>query len=1426
MSHDVLDLFHPAVARWFDETYASPTPAQALGWPRIAAGENTLILAPTGSGKTLAAFLYAIDETIRTKHEQDVAGVRTLYLSPLKALANDIERNLARPLLGIQRSAETLNLRLPAVRVGVRTGDTPPGERQRMVRTPPDLLMTTPESLHLLLTSSRAREMLRTVRFVIVDEIHAVCSDKRGVFLSLLLERLESLTGVSPVRIGLSATQRPLSTVAGFLGGSGLDGESRAVSIVDAGARPALDLTIECPVEDMTALPAEPGRAPSVWPAIIDRLIEHVDEHTSTLIFANSRRVVERIAAEMNERIGCDLVQAHHGSVSKERRQQIEGDLKAGRLPAMVATSSMELGIDIGAIDLVCQVESPFSVASGLQRIGRAGHLVRATSKGRMIPKTRADLLLCAAMSRAMLRGEISDVSVPHCPLDVLAQQVVAMVAVEPWDVDGMWQRIRCAFPYRDLSRESFLSVLELVSGGYRTAELPALRPRVSWDRAANQLVALPGARHAAILNGGVIPDTGQYPMVLDDGHTRLGELDEEFVFERRVGDTFVLGTGQWRIARIAHDRVVVTPSEDAEAMMPFWKGEGLGHDAAFGERMGSFVRSCETRLDDPALTAELQETCALDARDAAQLMDYLKDQKVRGGLLPTDRRIVLDVFRNETGGERMSIVSTFGRAFHLSLLLLLEGTLRQRGVSRPEAVFSNHGILLRLGTVSEQALSDAVASFRADTARDVIAEQLQHSPAFALHFRRNAGRALLLPRARPGRRTPLWLQRLRAHDLLAFASRHKGFPIVLETYRELLDDVLPIGALLDFLRRVETGDAGFEVCKQRHPTPFSRALLLDFTANYLYEEDRPVPSSESFADVREALETLSASMRTSREPLDTDAARTVEERLQGVAPQHRARNGAELIELLRTVGDLTPAELATRCETAALDAVPELGQDGRLRKVEVSAAAHWVVAEDASRYARWSEEDALFILDRYVSHRAVSTVAELMARYPVSAAKLNRICQRAGWVETTRSDGTTGWSSADVLPVIQRLTMSRRRRSVEPVTAEAYASFLLHQHHLDAPVSLAEMDGILRQLSGCRLPVAVWRDVLSFRIRGFDMMLLDARVRDGTALWTAGASAGGRWLTLCSELDDLASTDRRAETDLSDAERHVVSFLRGEGASFLHRIASGLGERPSTIALLLWDLMWQGWVTNDSLSPALHGKPRPERWGATRRPPWGGGRWSLVAAVASPTEPQVRGRLGKMLGRHGVLTREVLALEGASLDWRMCYPMLTRMEWAGDVERARYVSGLSGPQFASRSAARMLRSPNGTDGPILVNVNDPANPYGRLFPVLRDDGSKHIIRHHPGNYLVVARGIPILAIERRGERLTPLADLSADQRRSALALLLRLVQGRDRPASIRVKTWAGGAVPDVVAAELAECGFASDGTGMVLYRSFHERKE
>ncbi|MFC2082792.1 DEAD/DEAH box helicase [Candidatus Bipolaricaulota bacterium] len=1429
MTDDVLSLFHPAVSRWFSETFAEPTPPQVLGWPNIAAGKSTLILAPTGSGKTLAAFLCAIDAAIRVEQSSDGqrSGVHTLYLSPLKALANDIERNLDQPLRGIRACASNLGTPLPEIQIGVRTGDTPTNERQKMIRRPPHLLITTPESLHLLLTSIKAREMLRSVRYVIVDEIHALCPNKRGTFLALLLERLEALVTQPPLRIGLSATQRPLSEIARFLGGQNADGSVRDVAIVDAGMRKSFDLSVQTPVADMKILPQPGGQAPSVWPAIYDRLIELVDEHESTLIFANSRRVVERIASEMNRQIGYERIQAHHGSISKERRHQIEQDLKDGKLPAVVATSSMELGIDVGFIDLVCQVEAPFSVASGLQRVGRAGHLVRATSKGRLIPKTRADLLMSAAISRSMLRGEISNVSIPRNPLDVLAQQIVSMVAVDEWDVDALYNRIRCAHPYRELPIESFNSVLELISGRFRSASVPVLRPRVSWDRATNRLYPLPGTRHLAILNGGVIPDTGQYPMVLEDRKTRLGELDEEFVFERRLGDTFVLGTGQWRILEITHDRVIVGSCDEAEAMLPFWKGEGLGHDWEFGARFGEFVRMCEQRLSDPAFAGWLRDECALDENGAANLITYLREQQEKGGALPTDRTVLVDVFRNEAGDERLALISPYGRSFHLAFLLLLQRALKERGIEPPEAVYSDTGLLLRLGAVTASIMMEVIHSLRSDAVEESITKELENSPYFALRFRRNAGRALLLPRARPGRRTPLWLQRLRSHDLLSFASQQPSFPIVLETYRELLEDVLPVAGLQQFLGSVEAGEARFVLRRDRLPSPFSNSMLLDFTAKYLYVDDRPVGTNRDAPELRNDLGTLMGKSVHADEVLDDDAVRTFEERLQGSASGHRARNGAELVELIRRIGDLTEAELALRCEPEALAALPDLLADGRIVPVRIDGSSlpdRLAVGEESETYDPRTDDADHVLVARFVAHHAISRREEVLDRYAIEEAALDRIRQTEGWVDVELANGETGWAHPQVLASIRRMTMSRRRQSVDPVSAEVYSRFLLTRQHVSAPLPAEELDDVVAKLSGCRIPVPVWRDALAVRIRGYHSDLLNELIRDGALTWIGSLSEGGqRLLAFTPAALDADSLNRLPKSELAADAQRIVEFLTESGASFLHQLATGLSASPSTVAPLLWDLIWAGWVTNDSLDPALGDKPQPERWQGRRRlPVWGKGRWSLLKENAEQSEESVRRALRALLMRYGVLTREILGRETTNIAWRQAYPLLTRMEWAGEVERALFVSGLSGPQFAFREAAELLAHNLQHESLVLLNVNDPANIFGDLFTILRPDGERYIIRHHPGNYLVLENGHPILAIENRGERLIPLDELSPSQRTESFRMLLRLVEGRDRPAAIRVMSWDGSPIVETaVESELVEVGFTREDSGMILYRSY-----
>lgn len=1433
MHEQLLSLFHPATARWFRESFAGPTPPQAMGWPEIAAGKNTLILAPTGSGKTLAAFLYTIDELIgRPEEEPEARGIHTLYISPLKALANDIERNLDLPLRGIRSCAGHLGVRLPEIRVGLRTGDTPSAERQRMVRSPPDLLITTPESLHLILTSTRAREMLRTVRYVIVDEIHSLCPNKRGTFLALLLERLEELTPSSPIRIGLSATQRPLEEIAGFLGGHQTDGTPRSVSVVDAGMRKDLDLAVIAPVEDMKDLPRAEDLTVSIWPSIYEKLLELVEQHTSTLIFGNSRRVVERLAAAMNRLAGAPIVRAHHGSVSKEERLRIEEDLKAGRLPALVATASMELGIDVGAIDLVCQVEAPFSVASGLQRVGRAGHLVRATSVGRMIPKTRADLLVMAAVARAMLRGEISAIHMPRSPLDVLAQQIVAMVAMDEWTVDRLYERIRCAAPYRDLPRPTYLAVLELLAGRYRAPGAPALRARISWERSAGRLYPLPGSRHTAILNGGAIPDTGQYAMVLEDAKTRIGELDEEFVFERRLGETFILGTGCWRILDVTHDRVIVAPAEEQEGMMPFWRGEGPGRDAEFGARFGAFLRDCEERLDGAELETWLAAECALEPAAARNLIEYLSDQRELGGAIPNDRRILIDVFRNEAGDARMSVISPFGRAFHLTLLLAIQRRVREQGHGPPEAIFSGDGILLRPGGIPIESLIDVVRSLRADRIVEDVIEELDSTPFFAMRFRRNAARALLLPRSRPGRRTPLWLQRLRAHDLLVVAGEHPDFPIVTETYREILEDELPLEAVRDFLRNVEQGRADFAVRRDRSPSPFSGSLLLDFTGRYLYEGDAPVARADRHRGMRDDVARLLGERIQSETLFDPDAIRTMDERLQGLAPYHRARDGAELVELLRRLGDLTEEEVLARCEPTAFSALSQLIEDGRIASVAVHGSAvpqRLVAADHAERYRGMGDADVGEIVRRYVASRAVTDRAEILARYPAAAGLLDELRRSEAWIEVELPTGGVGWSDRDVAAGIRRLTLAGRRRRITAVSPEAYSRYLLAHHHCGDPLAEEDLAEVMDQLAGCPLPIAAWDDVLSARIREYDRSMLERLVRGGELSWVGRASPGGRRQVVFVPRGLGPAASRRMSASVPEGlARRVVEYLSKHGASFLHQIAVGTGHPPSEVALALWTLIWSELVTNDSLDAAWGEEPQPNRWHARRGgTTWASGRWSVVGTDRRErSADDVRASLSVLLHRYGMVNRDVVERDGLGLRWADAYPILTRQEWAGEVERGAFVSGFSTPQFASSGTIGGLRDTAGEDSPILVNVYDPACIHGELVPIDLPNGDRFVVRHHPANYLVIRAGRAILAAENRGERLVPLDEMGHDERRAALATLVTLVEGRNRPPVARVNTWAGRPVCETPVADELEClGFVREDRSMILYRSYEARR-
>ncbi len=905
MESGPLESFTPQVREWFSRSFAGPTDAQTQAWPAIAGGEHVLVSAPTGSGKTLAAFLWGLDRLVA---EPSTGSTRIVYVSPLKALSYDVEKNLRAPLMGIGGEA---------ISVGLRTGDTPQKERQAMLRKPPDVLITTPESLYLMLTS-RAREIFAGVEAVIVDEIHAVARTKRGAHLALTLERLDHAADGPVQRIGLSATQNPLEEVGRFLVGGGRD-----CRIVDTGVRKPLDLKIHVPVDDMrepdhgTDLTDHQGDTgatrQSIWPAIYPELLELVREHTSTIVFVNNRRGAERLALRLNELAGEDgkpaaIARAHHGSLAREERLVVEDLLKSGELPCIVATSSLELGIDMGAVDLVIQVESPKSVTAGLQRIGRAGHNVGDVSKGRIFPKFRGDLLECAVVAKRMRGGLIESTVVPSNPLDVVAQQIVAMVATgDEWRVPEMHELIRRAHNYRDLSRELLDSVLDMLDGRYPSEEFAELRPRIVWDRVEDTVRARKGALQLAVTNAGTIPDRGLYSVNLPDGR-RVGELDEEMVYEARPGQTFLLGASTWRIEEITRDRVIVTPAPGAPGAVPFWRGDGIGRPVELGRAIGEFARSAVDA--DPA---ELAADYDLDERAAANLVAYLREQQEATRVVPSDRTIVIERFRDEIGDWRLCILSPFGGRVHAAWGLALSARIRDEFGLESDAIWSDDGIVVHLPDADEPPGAELVM-IEPDQIEELVVRELSSSALYGARFRENAARALLLPRAYPGKRTPLWQQRLKAQSLLEVAKRYGQFPIVLETYRECLRDVFDLPALEELLTGLHTRELSLVEVETQRASPFASSLLFDYVATYMYEGDTPNAERRAAALSldRDLLREL-LGQEELRELIDPNALAEVEADLQRLSERTQATNSDTLHDVLRAVGDLTVDEAQAR---------------------------------------------------------------------------------------------------------------------------------------------------------------------------------------------------------------------------------------------------------------------------------------------------------------------------------------------------------------------------------------------------------------------------------------------------------------------------------------------------------------------------------
>jgi ATP-dependent Lhr-like helicase len=1257
---DPLALFHPVTREWFHSTLGTPTAPQRLGWPAIAAGESTLILAPTGTGKTLTAFLWCLDRllfhSLPNAHDPKSAtgeACRVVYISPLKALAVDVERNLQTPLEAIAPIARRAGVPFRTPTIAIRTGDTPQIERARFRRHPADILITTPESLYLLLTSESA-PALRTVETVILDEIHALVPTKRGAHLALSLERLEAITAKPIQRIGLSATQRPLEEVARFLGGA-----DRSVTIINAQTHKSLQLKVELPVEDSLPEPTIPGQSqkrPSIWTTIPPRLLAIIRRRNSTLIFVNNRRTAERLANLINDLAQEPLARAHHGSLAAAQRSEIETQLKTGTIRAVVATSSLELGIDMGAIDLVIQIESPPSVAAGMQRIGRAGHNVGVTSEGIIFPKFRADLIACSAVTRAMHEGLVESTSVLRNPLDVLAQQIVATVAHPPAlaiprlkgqpprepviSTDDLYNIARRAAPFTTLTRSTFENVLDMLAGKYPSDEFAELRPRITWDRSTNLLTPREGAKTLAILNAGTIPDRGLFGVFLSGEHkkpVRVGELDEEMVFESRVGEVFILGASTWHIDEISHDRVLVSPAPGQPGKMPFWHGDQAGRPIEFGRRIGALVRDLRTLTTNTEVPGEpafgsmgwnaaisrLVREHDLDTQAAESLLQFLSDQQNVTTAVPDDRTIVIERIRDELGDWRVCVLTPFGNRIHTPWAMAAAAQIQNAGGPHVETMSTDDGFVLRFPD-TDAPPDPALLLPDPATAQDIILRQLSSTALFAAKFREASARALLLPRRRPQIRAPLWQQRKRASDLLAVASRYPDFPMLLEAHRECLRDSFDMPALLDVLRSIKENEIRVHVVDTPKASPFAASLLFGYTGNFIYDGDAPLAERRAAAlsiDQSQLADLLGEA--DLRELLDPAAISEVEASLQLLGENQRAHSADAIQNLLLRLGDLSRDEIAMRLASPELlESLPTLTKAHRILQIKIAGQVRFIAVEDAARY-----RDALNInlpadLPKSFLTPNPAPVLELVRRYARTHGPftLREVCTRFGLdapsVEAAlhiliangrileggfRPEGAgREWCDAESLRLIRNKSLARLRKEIEPADPRLFARLETHwQGVLQKRRGLDALLDTVESLQGAPLPASLLESqILPARISRYSPADLDTLIAAGEIVWCGFDSLGERdgriALYLSDRIGDLLPATRspfgtpsaeRGTPDLTPREQAILDYLARAGATFFADLHEAAGDGyPGETIDALWSLVWRGLVTNDTL--------------------------------------------------------------------------------------------------------------------------------------------------------------------------------------------------------------------------------------------------
>ena len=1526
---NVLGRFSPATRDWFSGAFPAPTPAQLGAWEAITAGSNALVVAPTGSGKTLAAFLWAIDRLATTPAPEDRnLRTRVLYISPLKALAVDVERNLRSPLVGVTQTAKRLGMSPPEVTVGVRSGDTTSGDRRLLQRLPPDILITTPESLYLMLTAS-ARDTLRGVETVIIDEVHAVASTKRGAHLALSLERLDLLLEKPAQRIGLSATVRPHEEVARFLVGNA------PVTIVAPPSTKKFDLRVVVPVEDMTELGTAPtvreGSAAastettqgSIWPHVEEQIVDRILEHRSTIVFANSRRLAERLTARLNEiyalrttaevvelelvglalkpslagSVGAGvaeslrdspnstalLARAHHGSVSKEQRAFIEDDLKSGRLRCVVATSSLELGIDMGAVDLVIQVESPPSVASGLQRVGRAGHQVGEVSRGVIFPKHRADLIHCAVASERMSAGLIEAMRIPQNPLDVLAQQTVAAVALDSLDVDEWFDTVRRSAPFASLPRSAYDATLDLLSGLYPSDEFAELRPRIVWDRVGGTITGRPGAQRLAVTSGGTIPDRGLFGVFMvgsgtgDRAPARVGELDEEMVYESRVGDVFALGATSWRIEDITHDRVIVSPAFGQPGKVPFWKGDGIGRPAELGRAIGEFTREIAGGSTTDARTRAVLG--GLDHRAVNNLVSFIDDQKKATGHVPSDRTLVVERFRDELGDWRVILHSPYGMQVHAPWALAIGARIRERFGLDGAAMASDDGVILRIPDTESEPPGAELFVFDPAELRDIVTEEVGGSALFASRFRECAARALLLPRYNPGRRSPLWQQRQRASQLLDVARKYPSFPIVLEAVREVLQDVYDLPALTELAKQIESRRIRIVETETEQASPFARSLLFGYVAAFMYEGDSPL--AERRAAALSLDPTLLAELlgrAELRELLDPAVIEQLALELQRLAPDRRARDAEGVVDLLRMLGPLSEPEILQRLDPAsglvgaALDtALAGLARSNRIWR---AGSERWAIIEDAARlrdalgtplpigipsaFIEPVDDPLGDLVSRFARTHVPFTVAAVADRLGLGTAvvltSLRALAGQRRVVEGEFRPGASGseWCDVEVLRRLRSRSLAALRHEVEPVDAATLGRFLPSWQHVTEP--LRGVDGlaaVIDQLAGVALPASAWESlVLPARVKDYSPVMLDELTAAGEVIWSGGGALPGNdgWVSL--HLADSAGLTLPEPTgaETTELQRSILASLAGGGAYFFRQLSNAVGSTDDKELLAsLWDLVWSGLITNDTFSPlrsylgasttkaravprsrAYRGRARPTM-PSTGGPPSAAGRWSLLPLAEPDTTVRGVATAELLLERYGVVTRGAVVSEGIRGGFSLAYRVLSGFEETGRARRGYFVEGLGAAQFATGATVDRLRSfarePDSEHEPVTITLaaTDPANAYGAALAwpsAVVIEGADDAKRgHRPGRkagaLVVLVDGGLALYVERGGKTMLTFAETERGMTAAAhsLAAAIRRSGGRLRVERVNGDFVIGTALGEA----LVEAGFTITPQGLRL---------